>query len=66
MPARSCRPVSLPENPPGGRLTSLRGGNRGRQPQGYGDLFVGSPAAAAKAAWYWGDDSSCHVVCTVL
>ena len=50
MPARSRRPVSLPENSPGRRLTSLKGGNRGRQPQGYGDLIVGPAAAAAKAA----------------
>ena len=66
MPARSRRPVSLPENPPGRRLTSLKGGNRGRQPQGYRDLIVGSAAAAAKAGRYYGADSSCPVVCTVL
>jgi hypothetical protein len=52
MPARSRRPVSLPENSPGRRLTSLKGGNRGRQPQGYGDLIVGSVAAAPKAGGY--------------
>jgi len=50
MPARSRGPVSLPENSLGRRLTSLKGGNRGRQPQGYGDLIVGPVAAAAKAA----------------
>ena len=50
MPARSRRPVSLPENSPGRRLTSLKGGNRGRQPPGYGGLSGESAAAAEKAA----------------
>ena len=36
MPAPSGRPVSLHANSTGRRLTSLKGGNRGRQPRGYG------------------------------
>ena len=34
MPAPSRRPVSLDVNSTGRRLTSLKGGNRGRQPRG--------------------------------
>ena len=72
MSAPSRRPVSLHENSTGGRLTSLKGGNRGTKPHGqgkswrYGDLSCYFLVRAGNAAHYRDTHVPCRVGCSQM
>ena len=72
MPAPSRRPVSLHANSTGRRLTSLKGGNRGRQPRGqgrskrYGDLSGDSSVWLGKITHHRYANAHRRVSCITL